>query len=78
MFLDEIKNLELRDLLQAWEDDFRGALDLTIYKNELEIIDEFLDMIWNSIFQGEYLREEIKIRYDYYEKFYQIKRKYYS
>ena len=37
MFLDEIKNLELRDLLQAWEDDFRGALDLTIYKNELEI-----------------------------------------
>ena len=78
MFLDEIKNVELRDLLQAWEDDFRGALDLTIYKNELEIIDEFLDMIWNSIFQGEYLREEIKIRYDYYEKFYQIKRKYYS
>ena len=78
MFLDEIKNLELRDLLQAWEDDFRGALDLTIYKNELEIIDEFLEMIWNSIFQGEYLREEIKIRYDYYEKFYQIKRKYYS
>ena len=78
MFLDEIKNLELRDLLQAWEDDFRGALDLTIYKNELEIIDEFLEMIWNSIFKGEYLREEIKIRYDYYEKFYQIKRKYYS
>ena len=78
MFLDEVKNVELRDLLQAWEDDFRGALDLTIYKNELEIIDEFLEMIWNSIFQGEYLREEIKIRYDYYEKFYQIKRKYYS
>ena len=80
MDISEIKNRELVELLQFWNDNILG-MDITYYDGctcESDIVDEFLESIQYNLFHHGYIKEEIKEVYNYYEKLYALKQKYYS
>ena len=76
MSIDEIKNSRLKDLILSWENDFRGAVELYEYNSELEIIDGFMNIISETTFNGDFQKMDVKIRYEYYDKFAELRKEY--
>ena len=47
-----------------------------ICNSELEIIDGFMNIISETTFSGDFQKIDVKIRYDYYDKFAELRKEY--
>lgn len=70
MYIEDINNKELLNILSDWENDFRGSTDLSDFDNEEEFIqlmsNELLPMWINS---ADTQQEDKKLYIEYLKRF---------
>lgn len=70
MYIEDINNKELLSILSDWQNDFRGAIDLSDFDNEEEFIqlmsNELLPMWINS---ADTQQEDKKLYIEYLKRF---------
>ena len=58
---------KMQEILREWQEDFRGAVDITEFQNEEELVDFLIETIpvWIKIAKENKYIEDVKL-YEYY------------